>query len=49
LKTCPLRAVGMAPGVPTSEAKHHAVELAQSTLGVNETVDELGVAPNKDK
>ena len=35
--------------VPTSEAKHHAVELAQSTLGVNETVDELGVAPNKEK
>jgi osmotically-inducible protein OsmY len=35
--------------VPTSEAKRHAVELSQSTLGVNETVDELGVAPNKVK
>jgi osmotically-inducible protein OsmY len=35
--------------VPTSEAKHHAVELAQSTVGVNETVDELRVAPNKTK
>ena len=35
--------------VPTSEAKRHAVELAQGTVGVNETVDELGVAPNKVK
>jgi|SRR5579862_3981048 len=31
--------------VPSAEARHHAVELAQSTVGVNETVDELGVAP----
>jgi hyperosmotically inducible periplasmic protein len=35
--------------VPTSEAKRHAVELANSTVGVNETIDELGVAPNKVK
>ena len=35
--------------VPNSEAKRHAVELAQATVGVNETVDELGVAPNKTK
>jgi len=35
--------------VPSSEAKHRAVELAQSTVGVNDTVDELGVAPNKTK
>ena len=35
--------------VPTSEAKKHAVELTQSTVGVNETVDELGVAPEKTK
>jgi osmotically-inducible protein OsmY len=35
--------------VPTSEAKHRAIELAQSTVGVNETVDELGIAPNKTK
>jgi len=34
---------------PTHEAKRRAVELAQSTVGVNETVDELGVAPNKGK
>jgi hypothetical protein len=39
----------MAPGVPTHEAKRRAPELAQSTLGVNETVDELGAAPNKEK
>lgn len=31
--------------VPSADAKHRAVELAQSTVGVNETVDELGVAP----
>jgi hyperosmotically inducible periplasmic protein len=35
--------------VATNEAKKHAVELAQSTVGVNETVDELGVAPDKVK
>jgi osmotically-inducible protein OsmY len=35
--------------VPSSEAKHRAVELAQSTVGVNDTVDELGIAPNKEK
>jgi osmotically-inducible protein OsmY len=35
--------------VPTAEAKHRAVELAQSTLGVNETTDELVVAPSKTK
>jgi hypothetical protein len=29
-------------------AKHRAVELSQSTVGVNETVDELGIAPNKE-
>lgn len=33
--------------VPTSEAKRHAVELAQGTIGVNKTIDELGVAPSK--
>lgn len=35
--------------VPTADAKHRAVELAQSTVGVNETTDELVVAPNKTK
>jgi osmotically-inducible protein OsmY len=35
--------------VPTAEAKRRAVDLAQSTVGVNEAVDELGVAPNKVK
>jgi BON domain len=35
--------------VPTPEAKHRAFELTQSTVGVNETVDQLGVAPNKEK
>ena len=35
--------------VPSAEAKHRAVELAQSTVGVNDTVDELGIAPNKTK
>jgi BON domain len=35
--------------VPSSEAKRRAVELTQSTVGVNETIDELGVAPNKVK
>src|SRR5580700_3232178 len=30
--------------VPSSEANHRAVELAQSTVGVNDTVDELGIA-----
>ena len=35
--------------VPTSDAKRRAVELADSTVGVNKTVDELSVAPNKDK
>jgi len=35
--------------VPTREAKHRAVELSQSTVGVNETTDELAVAPNKEK
>jgi osmotically-inducible protein OsmY len=35
--------------VPTSEAKHRAVELAQTTVGVKETVDELEVSPNKEK
>jgi hypothetical protein len=33
--------------VPTHEAKRRAVDLAQSTVGVNETVDELAVAPDK--
>ena len=31
--------------VPSADAKHRAVELAQSTVGVNETVDDLGIAP----
>ncbi len=35
--------------VPTAEAKHRAVELSQSTVGVNETLDELTVAPTKSK
>ncbi|HEV8003401.1 MAG TPA: BON domain-containing protein [Planctomycetaceae bacterium] len=35
--------------VPTVDAKHRAVELAQSTVGVNETTDELVVAPSKTK
>jgi osmotically-inducible protein OsmY len=35
--------------VPTAEAKHRAIELAQSTVGVHEAIDELGVAPNKEK
>jgi len=35
--------------VPSAEAKHRAVELAQSTVGVNEAVDELGIAPSKAK
>jgi hyperosmotically inducible periplasmic protein len=35
--------------VPSREAKRRAVELAQSTVGVNETTDELAVAPNKAK
>ncbi len=35
--------------VPTREAKRRAVELSDSTVGVNETVDELGVAPNKER
>ncbi len=33
--------------VPNREAKRRAVELAQSTVGVNETVDELTPAPAK--
>ena len=32
-----------------AEEDDRAVELAQSTVGVNDTVDELGVAPNKSK
>jgi osmotically-inducible protein OsmY len=35
--------------VPTSEARRRAVELARNTIGVHETIDELGVAPNKEK
>jgi hyperosmotically inducible periplasmic protein len=35
--------------VPSPEAKRRAVELTQSTVGVNEAVDELAVAPNKEK
>jgi len=35
--------------VPTREARRRAVELSQSTVGVNETTDELAVAPNKEK
>jgi osmotically-inducible protein OsmY len=35
--------------VPTSEARHRAVELARNTVGVNETVDELSVEPLKSK
>jgi osmotically-inducible protein OsmY len=35
--------------VPSREAKRRAVELSDSTVGVNETVDELGIAPNKEK
>jgi BON domain len=33
--------------VPTAEAKHRAFELAQSTVGVNQAIDELAVAPSK--
>jgi len=33
--------------VPTADAKHRAVELAQSTVGVNQAIDELAVAPSK--
>ena len=33
--------------VPTAEAKHRALELAQSTVGVNQAIDELAVAPSK--
>jgi osmotically-inducible protein OsmY len=33
--------------VPNRDAKRRAVELAQSTVGVNETVDELTPAPAK--
>jgi osmotically-inducible protein OsmY len=33
--------------VPSHEAKRRAVDLAQSTVGVNETIDELAVAPSK--
>jgi osmotically-inducible protein OsmY len=33
--------------VPSPEAKHRAVELAQSTVGVNQAIDELAVAPSK--
>lgn len=35
--------------VPTREAKRRAVELSDSTVGVHETVDELAVAPNREK
>lgn len=35
--------------VTSHEAKRRAVDLAQSTVGVNETVDELAVAPSKSK
>jgi osmotically-inducible protein OsmY len=35
--------------VPTAGAKHRAVELTQSTVGVNETLDELTVAATKSK
>jgi predicted kinase len=33
--------------VPNREARRRAVELAQSTVGVNDTVDELTLAPAK--
>ena len=33
--------------VPTLDAKHRAFELAQSTVGVNQAIDELAVAPSK--
>ncbi|HEX4071881.1 MAG TPA: BON domain-containing protein [Planctomycetaceae bacterium] len=35
--------------VPSAEARRRAVELAQTTIGVHETINELGVAPNKVK
>lgn len=35
--------------VASREAKRRAVELSDSTIGVNETIDELGVAPNQEK
>ena len=35
--------------VTTHEAKRRAIDLAQSTVGVNETVDELKVAPDRTK
>jgi hyperosmotically inducible periplasmic protein len=35
--------------LPNAEARRRAVELAQSTVGVNETVDELAVAPHTTK
>jgi osmotically-inducible protein OsmY len=35
--------------VPSREAKRRALELSDSTVGVNETIDELGVAPNREK
>jgi osmotically-inducible protein OsmY len=35
--------------VSSREAKRRAVELSDSTVGVNETIDELGIAPNKEK
>jgi osmotically-inducible protein OsmY len=35
--------------VPNHEAKRRAVELAQSTVGVNETVDELKIEPDRTK
>jgi osmotically-inducible protein OsmY len=35
--------------VPNAEARHRAVELSQSTIGVTQTIDELAVEPNKEK
>ncbi len=35
--------------VSSREAKRRAVELSDSTVGVHETVDELGIARNKER
>jgi osmotically-inducible protein OsmY len=35
--------------VSSPEARRRAVELSDSTVGVNETIDQLGIAPNKEK
>lgn len=33
--------------IPSAQARRRAVELAQTTVGVNETIDELAIAPAK--